>query len=104
MKHIPIQQAEALTVSDLIKLTDSGTSSVVITEQGEQRFLFLPHAAETAPPSEAEDDLALEAAALSANPAFMAYLAECRARGDREGRISFEEMWREFGEGELPKT
>jgi hypothetical protein len=102
MKQISLEHSQRLTLAELVKLSEDGKSGVMITQGGEQRFLFLPHA----PPPESgsapeEDDLGAEAAALARNPAFMGYLAECRARGEREGWVSLEEVLREFS---VPET
>jgi hypothetical protein len=97
MKQISVEHYQSVTLAELIELSDRGNSGVMITQGGEQRYLFLPHTPAPAPSSPpAEDDLGAEAAALARNPAFMAYLAECRARGEREGWVSLEDILREF--------
>ena len=101
MKQISVEHSQSLTLAELIELSDRGKSGVMITQGGEQRYLFLPHTPTPEPGfAPAEDDLGAEAAALARNPAFMAYLAECRARGEREGWISLEDIVREFSEPE----
>jgi hypothetical protein len=100
MKQISLENSQTLTLAELIKLSEQGKSGVLITQGGVQRYLFLPHMP-TPEAGPAAADLSAEAAALARNPAIMAYLAECRARGEREGWVPLQDVLREFS---MPET
>ena len=73
MKTLAIENLTDRPLGETLKLVQEG-QMVVLTEGGEGRYVL-----------GAVDDLEVEAFALSRNAEFMAYLDECRARGEREG-------------------
>ena len=75
--RVTLQQASCLAKKGLVVLTEKGRPVAALVD--------------------VEDDLALEALALSRNKSFMAYLDACAAHASGSGAASIEEVRREFG-------
>lgn len=85
MKTLALENSEALSLADAVKMASSG-EPVLLTQGGEGCFVL-----------GAVDDLEWEAFSLSRNTEFMAYLDRCRERAKREGSISLEDAKRKLG-------
>ena len=79
MKTLALETLSDRPLSETLKLVSEG-QMVVLTQGGEGRYVL-----------GSVDDLEVEAFALSRNAEFMAFLDECRARGDREGGVSLKD-------------
>ena len=81
MMTIAVREARA-RFGELMDLLESG-EEIVLTEGGEGRFVIHP-----------VDDFEREVVSLSSNAEFRSYLRACREEGEREGRVTLDDVLR----------